>query len=128
MRREDHRGIGFGDLVELFHKNGAFALECVHHVAVVDDFVAYVDRWAKFLQRQLDNLDRPVDAGAKAAGGCEQDLKGWSAWGGMSHGEGGTCEGGIGARRFGWGHGACLGRQSRRMLDSIRRTVVSWRR
>jgi len=26
------------------------------------------------LQRQFDNLDRPVDAGAKTAGSCEQDL------------------------------------------------------
>src|SRR5262249_14815508 len=98
MRREDHRRVGFGDLVELFHKNGAFALECVHHMTVVDDLMALVDGCAEFLQGQLDNLDRPVDAGAKAAGSCEQDLKRWSAWGGMSHGEGGA-----GAQVFVWG-------------------------
>jgi hypothetical protein len=37
-------------------------------MTVVHNLVTDVDRWAIFLQRALDNLDRPLDAGAEAAG------------------------------------------------------------
>ena len=51
-------------------------------MAIVDDLVAHVDGRAELLQRQLDDLDRPVDAGAKAAGSRQQDVQtgrgGWS--------------------------------------------------
>jgi hypothetical protein len=36
-------------------------------VAVVDDLVAHIDRRAELLDGPLDDLDRPVDAGAEAA-------------------------------------------------------------
>ena len=40
---------------------------------VVHDLLAHVDRRAVLLQRPLDRLDRPVDAGAVAAGLGQQD-------------------------------------------------------
>ena len=43
-------------------------------MAVVHDLVAHIDGRAELLQRQLDDLDRPVDAGAEAARGRQQDL------------------------------------------------------
>jgi hypothetical protein len=40
----------------------------------VDDLVAHVDRRAELLERALDDLDRAIDAGAKAARLGEDDL------------------------------------------------------
>jgi 4-hydroxy-3-methylbut-2-enyl diphosphate reductase len=43
--------------------------------AVVDDFVAHVDRRAEPLDRQFDDLDRPVDACAEAARCRDEDAQ-----------------------------------------------------
>jgi hypothetical protein len=67
MCRKDHGGVGFGDLVQLLHKNGTFGLQGLHHVTVVDDFMAYVDRCSEPLQCQFDDLDGTIDARAEAA-------------------------------------------------------------
>jgi len=42
----------------------------------MDDFVAHVDRSAKFLKRSLNDLDRPIDTGAEAARRCDDELQG----------------------------------------------------
>jgi hypothetical protein len=55
-------------IVELFDEHGAETAQALHDVAVVHDFVAHVDRRAEQLDRALDDVDRPVDAGAEAAG------------------------------------------------------------
>ena len=52
--------------------------------AVVDDLVAHIDRRAEPLERQLDDLDRAIDAGAKAARRGDQHMQG-RAW--FSHGQ-----------------------------------------
>ena len=52
--------------MQLFHKNGAFGLERVDDVAVVDNLVADVDRRAEFLQRLFDDLNGAVHARTKA--------------------------------------------------------------
>jgi hypothetical protein len=77
---ENHRRAG-RNLVELVDEDGALPLQAVYHVAVVDDLVAHVDRGAVFRQRQLDDPDRPVDAGAEAARSGEHDFEG-----GLGHG------------------------------------------
>jgi len=41
----------------------------------VDDLVAYIDWRAEPLERELDDLDRAVDAGAKAARRCDQHFQ-----------------------------------------------------
>ena len=71
--RKDHRLIRLRYLVEFFHKNGAFGFEIVDHVAIVDDLVAHIDGCPELLQRQFDDPDGTVDAGAEAAGRCQQD-------------------------------------------------------
>jgi len=42
----------------------------------VDDFMADIDGGSESLERELDDLDRPVDAGAETARRCDQHAKG----------------------------------------------------
>ena len=77
MCRKDHRCGRFRDLVELLHKNGAFRLEIINHVAIVDDLVSHIDRRSELLQRQFDDPDGAIDAGAKAAWCRQQDGQRW---------------------------------------------------
>ena len=66
MRAEDrHRPVGnFGDVLD---EARAFGLQGFDHVFVMDDLMPHIDRRAVFLQRALDDVDRPHDAGAEAA-------------------------------------------------------------
>ena len=61
------------DLRQLLDEHRAEVLQALDHIAVVHDLVAHIDRRAVFLQRQHDDLDRAVDAGAEAAGLAEPD-------------------------------------------------------
>ena len=65
-------------LVELVDEHRAEVSQAVDDEAVVDDFVPHIDRRAEALERELDDLDRPVDAGAEAARRRDQDSKGGS--------------------------------------------------
>ena len=56
------------DLVELVDEDRAAGAQILDHVAVVHDLVTHIDRRAVFLQRPLDDLDRPLDAGAESRG------------------------------------------------------------
>jgi hypothetical protein len=69
MRGEDDRlgAVLLGDLVEFLDKDRALGLEALDDVAIVHDLVADIDRRAIGLQRQHDDLDGTVDAGAEAA-------------------------------------------------------------
>ena len=75
MRRKDDRPI-VGNLVELVDEHRAEPAQAVDDEAVVDDLVAHIDRRAEPLERELDDLDRAVDAGAEAARRGDQDAKG----------------------------------------------------
>ena len=75
VRREDHQ-LALGHVVGLVDEHRAALLQRRHHVLVVDDLLAHVDRRPVVLQRLLDGDHRAVDAGAVAAGRCEQDLLG----------------------------------------------------
>ena len=57
-----------GHLVELLDEDGALGLEIIDHMAVVDDLVTHIDRGLVLIERPLDDLDRPDDTGAEAAG------------------------------------------------------------
>ena len=72
MGRKDDRPV-VGDLVELVDENRAHLAQPVHNEAVVDDFMADIDGRAKPLERQLNDLDGPVNARAKAARRRDQD-------------------------------------------------------
>ncbi len=64
MGAEDGHRVG-RHLRELLDEARPLGLEVFDHVLVVHDLVAHVDGRAVFLQRALDDLDRPNDAGAK---------------------------------------------------------------
>ena len=57
-------------------KDRPFGAQVVHDEFVVHDLVPHIDRRAPFLQRQFDDLDGAVDAGAEPA------------WGGKEKGQG----------------------------------------
>ena len=63
------------DLVDVVDEARALALQRLDHVLVVDDLVAHVDRRPEAAQRPLDDLDRPLDAGAEAARLGEDDAQ-----------------------------------------------------
>ena len=67
MGGKDDRLPGFGNLVQFLDEDGATRLQPLDDVTVVHDLVADIDRRTILLERQDDDLDRPVDAGAKAA-------------------------------------------------------------
>jgi len=66
VRAEDHRASG-GNLVQLLYEDRPFGAQVLDHRAVVHDLVAHVDRRAVARERALDDLDRALDAGTKAA-------------------------------------------------------------
>ena len=70
---EDQRRAG-RHVVEVLDEDRALLAQVVDDVGVVHDLVAHVDRRAEALQRALDDLDRTVDAGAKAARLGEDDF------------------------------------------------------
>ena len=67
VRAEDDVG-ALGNLVDLLDEDRAGRLELGHHVDVVHDLLAHVDRGAEALEGLLDGDDGPVDAGAVARG------------------------------------------------------------
>ena len=73
MRTEDDGG-AIGHLVQLFHEDRPALLQVVDDEAVVDHFMAHVDRCAQRFDGALDDLDGAVDAGAETTGIGEQDV------------------------------------------------------
>ena len=53
---EDHRRVGVGNFVEFLDEDRALGLQALHHVAVVHDLVADIDRRAVALERLLDRI------------------------------------------------------------------------
>ena len=86
LRRRGHRfghsmrgkddGPVVGHLVELVDEHRAEIAQPVDDEAVMDDFMADIDRRSEPLERELDDLDRAVDSGAKAARCGDQHLEG----------------------------------------------------
>ena len=75
MRGKHHRALAVlgRDFVELLDEHRAQFLQPFDDIAIVHDLVADIDRRAVFLQRQHDDLDGAVDAGAEAARLAEPD-------------------------------------------------------
>ena len=51
---------------EFFHENGAQFTKLFHHVFVVDNLLADINGTTIEIQRDLDNIDSPHDAGTKS--------------------------------------------------------------
>ena len=75
VRREDDRLAVVRDLVEFLDENGALLAQAVDHVAVMDYFVADIDRCAMNGERPFHALNGPHDAGAEAAWRAQQNLE-----------------------------------------------------
>ena len=67
---DDGRAAGFvavGNFRQLFDKNRALPAQFFHHMAVVHDLVAHVNRRPEQLQRAFDHIDGAVHPGAESA-------------------------------------------------------------
>jgi len=73
MRRENHRIAG-RHIGQFINKNRAFRLQVFDHEFVVYNFVAHINRRAKFFDRALDNGNGAIHAGAKTARRGQHDL------------------------------------------------------
>ena len=62
--------------VQFLDEYGALSLQTINHKFVMHDLVADVDRRPETLDRQFDDADRAVDAGAKAPGRGNQQGEG----------------------------------------------------
>ena len=71
--REHHR-LALRHLGLVVDEDRAALLEVADDVEVVDDLLADVDGRAVQVERALDRLDRPLDAGAIAARRSEENL------------------------------------------------------
>ncbi|MPM97279.1 hypothetical protein SDC9_144452 [bioreactor metagenome] len=73
----EHQGGARRHLVQVFDEDRALVLQIVHHIGVVHDFMAHIDRAAKLLQRALDDLDGAIHTGAEAARLGKNDFLGF---------------------------------------------------
>ncbi len=64
----------FGHLFEFLHEDRAGLAEFVHHVLVVNDLLADVDRRSVQIQGDLDYIDSPDDAGAETSRFKQKDF------------------------------------------------------
>ena len=65
MRAKDGDAAG-RDLGQIVYEARALGAQPLHHVAVVDDLVAHIDRRAIFLDRAFHDLDGALDSGAES--------------------------------------------------------------
>ena len=82
MGGKDHWPV-VGAIRQLFDKYRALVAQTVHHKLVMDDLMAHIDRGTPFLDCHFNDLDCPVDAGAKSARGGEVQDKGGLGHGGL---------------------------------------------
>jgi hypothetical protein len=66
--RAEHDSAAGGYFVELLNEDGTFGPQIFDDGAIVDHFMAHVDRSAMKLKRTLYNFNRAINSGAKAAG------------------------------------------------------------
>jgi hypothetical protein len=64
VRREDNSG-PVRNRVQFVHEHRAAGLQVRHHVHVVHDLLAYVDRWSAVRQRLLDDFDGTFHPGTE---------------------------------------------------------------
>ena len=71
----EHHGPAVGHFVQFLDEDRAQPTQPVYDEAVVDDFVPDIDRRPEPLDRQFDDLDGAVDAGAESARRGDQQLE-----------------------------------------------------
>src|SRR5258708_39475497 len=73
--RKNHRPI-VRHLIELVDEHSAKAAQAIDDEAIVDDLMPHIDGRSEALECKLDDLDGPIDSGAKTARGRDEDSKG----------------------------------------------------
>ena len=66
MRAKNNRHT-IGNFVQLLNEDRALSLQRIDDIAVMDDLVPDIDWRAITLDRQIDDLYRPINTSAKAA-------------------------------------------------------------
>ena len=77
MGRKNHRCAGFGNFAQLFDEDGALGHQALDHGAVMHNLVPDINRRAELLYGKLDDLNSPVDPGAKSPRSREEHVKVW---------------------------------------------------
>ena len=75
MRGENNRRLGFGDLIKLANKDGAFSFKIIDDEAIMDNLMPDIDRRAISLQCRFYNIDRAHNPSAETARGAEEDCE-----------------------------------------------------
>ena len=72
--RAKNQGSTRRHIFEVFYEYGATAFEVIHHIGVMDDFMAHIDRRAKFQQRTVDDFNGTVNSCTKSSGFRQYDF------------------------------------------------------
>lgn len=75
MCGEDHRST-VRHIVEILDEHRSLVAQRVNDIAVVYDFMSDVDRSAVLFDREFNNVNRTINARAKAAGCSNQEAQG----------------------------------------------------
>ena len=75
MRREHDGRARIGNLGQVLDEDGALGAQAVHHVPVMHDLVAHIDRGAVERERPFDRLDGAHHAGTEAARRAQHDVE-----------------------------------------------------
>src|ERR1700761_3638261 len=71
------KALAIGDFINFVDKNGALGLQLFHHIAVMNDLFTYIDRRAKRVQGNTDDIDGSYHSGAKTPGLKQQQSIGF---------------------------------------------------
>ena len=74
MGRENDRILAW-NFVQFLDEDGAFLFQRLHHMPVVDNLVAHIDRGAIAFQGALDDLNGAVDTGTESSRGSQIDIQ-----------------------------------------------------
>jgi len=63
-----NKALAIRDFINFIDEDRALGLQFFHHVAVMDDLFAHIDRRPKGVQRNADDINGPHNSGAKTPG------------------------------------------------------------
>src|SRR5699024_5078676 len=70
---ENDNGV-IGNLIEFLDKHGATLTQAIHHIAVMNHFMANIDGWPEHVQGTVDDFNGAVDARAETTRVGKTDL------------------------------------------------------
>ena len=73
----ENNNAAFGGFLQTINKNNALLLEILNHGAIMNDFLADIDGMGKFLERDIDDIDRAHYTGTEPSGTNKDDFHGF---------------------------------------------------